>query len=194
MKTLFRVLKITAVSITAITLGLSGISLAISHVLAVDVTVTATVGASVSCNVNTGSTAFSTLTTGSVTAATPNVTSTITTNDGLGFTLSIRDTGLATSSPAYTIASTTGALSAGVEGYGIQATTTAGGTGTLTINAIYKVSGNDVGAMKTTDTVLASSTAAVTSKNILVTHKAAISSDTQAGSYSDTITYSCTGN
>ncbi len=163
-------------------------------VFSATVSLTATVGTSITCTLSTSTTAFGTLTTGAVTTAVPNVTSTVTTNDCLGFTLNISDTGLATSSPAYTIASTTGVLAAGTEGWGIQATTTTGGSGgTVTLLAKYNVSGNTVGSVGAS-AVLASSTVAVTSRNILVSHLAAISASTQAGSYSDTITYSCTGN
>lgn len=157
------------------------------------VSLTATVGTSITCTLSTSTTAFGTLTSGAVSTAAPNVTSTVTTNDGLGFSLNISDTGLATSSPSYAIASTTGTLAAGTEGWGIQATSTSGGSGTVTLDSIYNVSGNTVGKIGVSR-VLASSSAAVTSRNILITHLAAISASTQAGSYSDTITYSCTGN
>ncbi len=51
-----------------------------------------------------------------------------------------------------------------------------------------------MGALFTADVVLASSTAAVTSREVVVTHKASISATTKAGSYADTITYSCIAN
>ena len=92
----------------------------------------------------------------------------------------------------------TAALSAGTEGYGIQATSTASGSGgTLGLNATYggsKFNTNNVGALSTSDVLLASSTVATTGREVVVKHKAAISTVTQSGNYTDTITYSCTGN
>jgi hypothetical protein len=164
------------------------------------VTVTATVATSVTCSTDNSSTAFGTLTSGSISTSTPNASTTLSCNTGLGCTLSVSDSnhGLATTSPAYTINSGTATLSAGTEGYGIQATTTATGSGgTLTINAIFggaKFNSNDVGMVTTTAATLASSTASVSNREVVVKHKAAISGTTQAGSYSDTVTYSCTGN
>ncbi len=161
------------------------------------VTVSATVASSVTCSTNNTSTAFGTLTTATIATSTPNASSTISCNTGNGCTLSVNDAnaGLATSSPAYTIPTTRGALSAGAEGYGIRATTTATGSGgALTIKSIYLVEGNSVGELNTTSTVLASSTASISSREVVVYHRAAISGTTQAASYTDTITYSCAGN
>jgi len=130
-------------------------------------------------------------------------------NTGLGCTLSINDAGdgtnggLSTSSPAYLIPSpaagfpATATLAAGTEGYGIMATTTtAGSGGTLGIAARYlqDFNGNTVGGLTISAITLASSTSAVNGREIVVKHKAAISGTTQAGDYTDTITYSCTGN
>ncbi len=151
-------------------------------------------GGTVSCSTNITTSTFSTLTTGAVSTASPNASTTFSCTFSLGCTLSISDTGLATSSPAYTIASTTGALVAGTEGWGIQATSTSAGSGaTLTINSIYNVSGNTVGNLGAS-TVLASTTTTFSNREVVVTHKAAISAATQAGSYADTITYTCVGN
>jgi hypothetical protein len=103
--------------------------------------------------------------------------------------------GLATTTPAYLIPSANATLSAGTEGYGIQAATTAVGSGAvLNVNSIYEKIGNDVGGLTIANTTIASSSAAFTNREILVTHKAAIGILTNAGSYTDTITYSCTGN
>lgn len=161
------------------------------------VTVSATVASSVSCSTDNTSTAFGTLTTATIATSTPNASTTISCNTGLGCTLSVNDAnaGLATSSPAYTIPTRRGALSAATEGYGIRATTTATGSGgTLGVKSIYSVEGNNVGELNTTSTVLASSTASISSREVVVYHRAAISGTTQAASYADTITYSCAGN
>ena len=167
------------------------------------VTVTASVGETVSCttNIDAGSTAFGTLTTAAVFTSTPNASTSLSCNTGLGCTLRVNDLGngaspgLATSSPAYLIPSANATLAAGTEGYGIQATSTTGGSGgTLTINTTYNVTSTDVGGLTIAQTILASSTAAVTSRPVLVKHLAAISATTQTAVYTDTITYSCTGN
>ena len=161
------------------------------------VTVSATVAESITCSTNTATTAFGTLDSGSVSTSTPNASTTISCNTGLGCTLNVQDanTGLATTSPAYTIASADATLSAGTEGYGIQATTTASGSGgTLGIPAKFNKTGNAVGGLATGNAIIASSTASVSGRENMVTHKAAISGTTQAASYADTITYSCTAN
>lgn len=165
------------------------------------VTVTASVTETVSCATNISSTAFGTLDTGSVSMAATNASSSLSCNTGLGCRLTVQDAGnganpgLATTSPAYLIASADATLVAGTEGYGIQATSTTGGSGgTLTIRTNYNVTSTVVGGLTISPTTLASSTAQVSSRQVLVRHFAAISGTTQAGIYSDTITYSCTGN
>lgn len=179
-------------------------------VLADTVTVTATVAQTVSCASSISSTAFGTLSTGSVSTSTPNASTTLSCNTGNGCTLSVADAGdssnpgLATTSPAYLIPSpasgfpASSTLVAGTEGYGIHATTTAGGSGgTLSIEARYRwaASGNlAFGGLTLAGKTLASSTAAVNNRQLLIEHGAAISGTTQAGKFEDTITYSCTGN
>lgn len=160
-------------------------------------------GGTVSCSSATTTTVFDVLTTASVSTSTPNITNTLSCSaSSLGCTLSVSglgngtNAGLASSSAAYVITSHSTVLSAGVEGYGIQATTTAGGSGgTLGITSFYNVLGNTVGGLSTSSLTLASSTVAITNREVVVTHKAAISSGTPTGGgYSDTITYSCVGN
>ena len=173
------------------------------------VNVTATVASSVTCATDVSATAFGTLSSGSVTLASPNASSTLSCNTGTGCTLSVLDDGnatnggLATTTPAYLIPSPNAAfdsfaaLVAGTEGYGITATTTAGGSGgTLAIYSRYdKDSGGDtVGKLQVTAFGLASSTAAVSNRQLIIKHKAAISSVTQAAAYVDVITYSCVAN
>lgn len=163
----------------------------------------------VSCSASITSTAFGTLSVGSVTSASPNASTTMSCTFSAGCTLSVSDAGngsnpgLATTTPAYLIPSPdaafnpTAILVAGTEGYGITATTTAGGSGgTLAIYSRYDVDagGNRVGGLKLTTTGLASSTAAITNRQLIIKHKAAISNLTNAAKYEDTITYSCTGN
>jgi hypothetical protein len=158
-------------------------------------------GSSVSCSTNTASTAFGTLTTGAVSTAATNASTTMTCSGGLGCTLTVQDAGngaspgLATSTPAYLIPSSNTTLVAGTEGYGIRATTTAAGNGgSLAVGSAYNKNGNDVGGLTIAATTLASSTTAITGREVVTTHLAAIAAITQAASYTDTITYSCVGN
>lgn len=158
-------------------------------------------GSTVSCATNISGTNFGTLSTGSVNTSSPNASTTMTCSGALGCTLYVQDVGngsspgLATTSPAYLIPSADATLSAGNQGYGIQATTTASGSGAaLAINSKYNKTGNNVGGFTTSTTVLASSTSPVTNREVVVTHEATISTNTQAGKYADSITYSCSGN
>lgn len=172
------------------------------------VTVSASVTAVISCSTNVGSTAFGILTNASVATASANASSTMScVNSSAGCVLYVKDAGnttnggLATSSPAYLIPSPNAAFSAtstlvaGTEGYGINATTTATGTGaTLTIATNYLQTGNTVGRLGVSNATLGSTSATSSSREVVVTHKAAISASTPAGSYVDTITYECTAN
>ncbi len=170
------------------------------------VTVSATVGAVISCSTNTASTDFGTLTDSSVASSAPNASTTMScSNSASGCTLSVKDAGSGANpglwsspnlieSPNVAYSATT-TLAAGTEGYGIQATTTATGSGgTLGIASRYLQTGNIVGGLATTTLTLVSSTSASTGREVVVTHKAAIATATPSGSYSDTITYSCTAN
>ena len=107
---------------------------------------------------------------------------------------------IGSSNASYAASST---LVAGTVGYGVRATTTtAGSGGTLGIAARYNTglangllgSAQDVGGLSITAITLASSTATYDGREIIVTHKAAIASDTPGGNYNDTITYGCTAN
>lgn len=172
------------------------------------VSVSATVTQSVTCTVGVPSTAFGNIDPSNVYTSSPNVTTTVSCNPGGGCTVSIYDQGNGTNgglykstSPTYLIPSPasgypdTATLQAGTDGYGIQATTTAAGSGgTLSINPIYNQTGNTVGKLTITSQTLASSSQPVANREIIVTHKAAVSGLAPAGSYSDTITYSCNAN
>lgn len=173
-----------------------------------DVTVSATVSQTVSCSASTGTTAFGTLTTSAVSTSTPDITITMSCNYSSGCTLKVRDSGntsnpgLYSSTAAHLIGSAdssyndTATLTAGTEGYGIQASTNANGSGgTLTIAARYNQTGDAVGGLEISDVDISSSTAPIANRETVVKHKAAISGLTDAASdYSDTLTYSCTGN
>ncbi len=198
MKRLFKILAFSALITTAFALFVSSPS----SVDGAAVTVSATVTESVSCSNSETATAFGALSTGSITTASPNATTTLSCNSAGGCTLSVADAGSGASPGLYRNATTTsliasadGALSAGTEGYGIQAATSSAGTGgTLTIGASYLVTGSTVGGLTLAAKALASSTVPVANRVVAVTHKAAISTITKSGTYNDTITYSCLGN
>ena len=166
------------------------------------VQLTATVNPSITFSISATSSAFGELSTGSVTASSPDITLTVGTNAQTGYTISVQDQGdganpgLYNTTASYLIGSAnpsygdTATLSTGNEGYGIQ-----GASATATIAARYDKSGNDVGGLERTATTLASYSSGMTGNHtVTVTHKAAISSWTKAGSYSDTLTYIATGN
>jgi len=177
-------------------------------VLGDDVTVSATVSETVSCAPSTTTTAFGTLTTSAVSTSTPDVTITMSCNYASGCTLKVQDDGNATNpglystTVAYLIGSAdaayadTATLAAGTEGYGIQGSTNANGSGgTLTIATRYNQTGNAVGGFEITDQSISSSTEPIANRETVVKHKAAISGLTKAATnYSDILTYSCTGN
>jgi len=166
-------------------------------VLGDDVTVSATISTSVTCSASTSTTGFGTLTTSVITTSTPDVTLSMSCNYALGCTLSVKDVGdfgsnpcLHSTSSGDVIGSTNTTLVAGIEGYGIQATSTA-----LTINPIYNKTGNDVGGLTIGGVDVSSSTAPISSETTVIKHKAAISGLTKAATdYTDILTYSCLGN
>ncbi|MGC8776163.1 MAG: hypothetical protein ACP5QN_02545, partial [Minisyncoccia bacterium] len=164
---------------------------------------TASAAATVSCSTNVTSTSFGNITTGSIFTSSPNVSSTIScSGTASGCSLYVQDAGngsnpglYKSTSPTYLIVSTDATLSGTSDGYGIQAaTTTAGSGGILTLNSKYNKTGNDVGGLTTTTITLASSTADVTGREVIITHKASVSGTSPSGDYSDTITYSCVAN
>ena len=170
-------------------------------------TLTATVATTVSCTTAGSPSAFSTITTASIVTSTPNTTTTLTCNPANGCTLNVKDGGNGTSpglttTPTYIIGSAnasfadTDTLAAGTEGYGIQAVTTSAGTGTVTplIYTRYKQTGQNIGGFELTNQGLASSSAPISGREIVVTHFAAISGLTGGGTYQDIVTYSCAAN
>ncbi len=179
------------------------------------ITVTATVGTQLSCSSNVTTTDFGAIPVSLISTSSPNASTTMSClNSTQGCTLSVSDTGSTGSStphgglynststhlipsPSSTFVASTTLLS-GSEGYGIQATTTSAGSGaSLSVSPRYEqdlLGVNGVGGLSTTTLTLASSTGDFTSREIAVTHKVAISTITIAGTYNDTITYSCTAN
>jgi hypothetical protein len=197
--------SIAFVSILALGLGVVEFSswiFQVKEVKGAAVNVTASVSETVSCTTSETATAFGTLSSGSITTASPNATTTLSCNSAAGCTLNVQDQGDGSNPGLYNatstgnvIASASATLSAGTEGYGIQAATSSTGTGAvLTLSATYKQTGNAVGGLLRTATPIASSSSPTANREVAVTHKAAISGLTKAGDYTDTITYSCVGN
>jgi hypothetical protein len=171
------------------------------------VTVLASVTTSVTCNLSTTTTNFGTINPSQVWTSSPNVTTTVSCNPAGGCQVKVKDQGNGTNGGLYSSDANhlipspaagfpdTATLVAGTEGYGIQAATTTAGSGvTLSLNSIYNQTGNTVGKLSTTSVVLASSSQPVSNREVVVTHKAAISVLTPAGTYQDTITYDCVSN
>jgi len=157
---------------------------------------------SVSCTLSATSTSFGNLSPSSVSTSSPNITITVScSNTSAGCTVYVKDSGnntnpgLYNSTANHLIPSSDATLSAGTEGYGIQAATTTNGTGgNLSLNSKYNQTGNNVGGLSLTDIVLASSTVDVSNREVIITHKASISNLTPAGNYQDSIIYSCNAN
>jgi len=177
----------------------------------------ATVGPSVSCSVEpvAGALSFGTILVSGVSDADDTATTTFTSNT-IGY-LKIHDWGdninsdpglwNSTSGPDTIVSpnageAATAVLAGGTEGYGIIAATTTGdGSGSeLTIAQRYNtfyLSGLDPDAVgglywgTPTALTIASSSAAMTNRLVVVSHKAAISAATLAGNYKDTIIYTC---
>jgi hypothetical protein len=172
---------------------------------------TYTAVSTVSCSTNVVSTAFTALSSAAISVSSPAATTTMScSNTGSGCALYVKDAGgggnpgLWNSTSSAIIPSPNAAynptalLAAGTEGYGIlAATSTAGSGAAFIIAARYystSTSSNTVGGLSLSNIAVASSSADATSREVGVTHKAAIGTATPSGSYTDTITYSCTVN
>jgi hypothetical protein len=168
------------------------------------VTVSATVSSTmVSCTTPDTSTAFGTIDNTTVATSSPDATTTVSSSGAIY--LKIYDAGDGSANPGLyknpdliespnASYDATATLVAGTEGYGIQATTT--GT-TLVMRPKFNwvtttdiVGGIPYGSGNAT--TVASSASAVSSEVVRVVHKASVNVATPGGSYSDTITYTCT--
>jgi hypothetical protein len=165
------------------------------------VTVTASVPTSVTCAFSTTTTAFGTIDPSAVYTSSPDVTITVSCNPSAGCQVKVKDQGNGTnpglynSTADYLIQSQDATLSPGTEGYGIQAATTTAGSGsTLSLNPKYNKTGYNVGGLTISYTILATSSSPTANREVVVTHKAAVSGLTPAGNYQDTITYDCVSN
>ncbi len=160
---------------------------------------------SLTCNFSTTTASFGTLTTNAVTTAYGSTTIDITSpttvfvklyDTGGGGGASLYYSGGDNIGSADFTYADTATLEAGTEGYGMQATTTGAGSGAvITILNRYDNASttNDVGALELVgaEVTMASSTAAVTNRRIIMYYKAAINASHEIGSYLDTLTYTC---
>jgi hypothetical protein len=156
--------------------------------------ITTAAAPAITCSLSATSTSFSSLSPSAVSTSSPDITITITSSGG--FQINVKDAGnganpglYKSTTPTYLIQSQDATLSAGTDGYGIQATTT---NASISINSKYNKNGNDVGGLSLTDVVLATSSVGVSNATINIKHKASVSALAPTGDYQDTITYTCT--
>lgn len=172
------------------------------------VSVSATVDPSISCSIDNTSTSFGTFTLGTVTTAGSTITWTINTNANGGYALSVADAGNGTNPGLYnsvqnyligsadTSFNSTADLSvSSTIGYGAQVTKTNGdaGSATTTVSSPYTSTSTTVGKLQLTPQTVASATGPVSNATVTTTLKAKVTGFVPAGSYSDTLTYVCTG-
>lgn len=168
------------------------------------VAITSVVDPSISFSLSANASDFGSLSVGSIKASTPNITLTIGTNSTSGYTILAKDQGNGANPGLYNAAAskTIGSadssygdvvtLSAGTEGYGLQASSAG-----ATIGTRFDGAGDEAGGLEVSSSLptLASHASSMSSNHtITVVHKAAIASWTTAGNYNDTITYIATAN
>lgn len=172
-------------------------------------TLTVTGAASISCTTPLTQTSFGTIDNTAVYTSSPDASTTVTTDNDTGFIMTVYNAGDSANPGLYKAPATsdvigsanatygdTATLVAGVEGYGIQATTSSSNI-TIDSRFWYSSSTDDVGGLEVGSgnaVSIASSSGAVTNQLIFITHKATAAVLNQAGDYSDTITYTCTMN
>lgn len=126
----------------------------------------------------------------SVHLAQPEVGLEVTTNVLNGYTLQLRGQGdgisggMYSSDSSYLIPSWSGLLQAGVEGYGLQASSP-----TATLESQYAKVGDEVGIIPVAFSLLASNTGPVIDEVILLRYLASVSTLTPAGDYEDRVTF-----
>jgi hypothetical protein len=186
-------------------------TLAIEIVADNDVTVNATVDPSITCAFTGMTTTFSSLTTGAVSTSDTSTTITLSTNAGSGLNVTVYDAGNGTNPGLYKSTGTTYligsadssynnivTLAAGSDGFGLTASASGGSGATLTVDGRFDASGgaNEVGGLEVGAAAavpIAAATGALASRVLTIVHKAAVSGLAPAGSYTDTLTYVCTG-
>ncbi len=156
-------------------------------------------------------TTFASLTTGAISTSDTSTTITLSTNAGSGLSVTVFDAGNGTNPGLYKSSATTYligsadasfgnivALAAGSDGFGLTAASSGGSGATLTVDGRFDASGgaNEVGGLEVGAAAavsIASATGAVASRVLTITHKAAVSGLAPAGSYTDNLTYVCSG-
>jgi len=163
-------------------------------------TVTGTIDPTLTYSLDGVSTSLGVISASSPTTATPNIVVSISTNASSGYTVKIRDTG-STTNPGLYNASASAIIGSGdnsynnsadlssVSGYGIQAA-----SASATIASPYNVSGNNIGGYEITDQNLATYSSTADSQTVTIITKAKASGSTPAGTYTDTVTVTVTGN
>lgn len=186
-------------------------SIAVEIVADNDVTVNATVDPSITCAFTGMTTTFASLTTGAISTSDTSTTITLSTNAGSGLNVTVYDAGNATNPGLYKSSGTTyligsadssytniATLAAGTDGFGLTASSSGGSGATLTVDGRFDASGgsNEVGGLEVGASAavpIAAATGALASRVLTIVHKAAVSGLAPAGSYTDTLTYVCTG-
>lgn len=186
-------------------------TLALEIVADNDVTVNATVDPSITCSFSGLTTTFTSLTTGAVSTAGSTTAITISTNAANGVSVTVRDDGNGTNpglfrsaSPTYLIGSADSSynnlvtLAAGTDGYGAKAVSSGGSGAALTVDGRFDASGgaNEVGGLEVgaaNAVSIAAGTGAMANRVLTITYMAAVSGLAPAGSYTDNVTYVCTG-
>ena len=162
--------------------------------------VTGTVDPTITFSVSATSTDFGVISASSPTTSTPNITLTVSTNAGSGYTITIHDQGNATNPGLYNSIATAiigsgdnsfnnSADLASVAGYGIQCS-----SATATCASPYNVSGTNVGGYERTAQTLATYGSSADTHTVTITSKAKAAGNTPAGSYTDTVTVIATSN
>jgi len=162
-----------------------------------EVAVTGRVLPTLSFSLSANATDFGDISAGVIDTATTDIILTISTNGTDGYTVTVKDVGNGTDAAGLwcaaagnlIVASST--VSESAEGYGIQAAVT---TGSPTIDPAYLKTVNDVGILQRTAQTLASNADPADGDQVTITHKASITSITEAGDYVDTITYNVIAN
>jgi hypothetical protein len=186
-------------------------TLAVEIIADNDVTVNATVDPSITCSFTGMTTTFASLTTGAVSTSDTNTTITLSTNASSGLNVTVYDAGNGTNpglyknyGATYLIGSADSSynnivtLTAGNDGFGIIASASGGSGATLTIDGRFDASGgiNEVGGLEVgpaNAVNVASATGPLANRVLTIVHKAAVSGLAPAGSYTDNLTYVCTG-
>jgi len=186
-------------------------TLALEIVADNDVTVNATVDPSITCSFTGLTTTFSSLTTGAISTSDTSTTITLSTNAGSGLNVTVYDAGNATNPGLYKSTATTYligsadssfnnivTLSAGTDGFGLTASSSGGSGASLTVDGRFDASGgaNEVGGLEVgaaNAVPIAAATGALASRVLTIVHKAAVSGLAPSGSYTDNLTYVCSG-